>query len=84
MTPDIQTIWQSRPDLQAEFATPTAKGKSGNWTMTDWFNRYGKNQPVPKVETVDDTDTQRTYGIWKTRKDIQAEFPTFDGKGKSK
>jgi len=44
-------IYQSRPDLQKEFPDLTGKGVSGNWTINDWWNRYGVKEH-PDIELV--------------------------------
>lgn len=49
-------IYESRPDLKTEFPDVTQKGKSGDWTINDWWNQYGQKempdttlvQPTPK------------------------------------
>ena len=36
------SIYQSDPGLQKEFPDMMGKGISGNWTLNDWWNRYGE------------------------------------------
>lgn len=85
ISPQAIEIWNNRPDLRQEFSSPEAKGKSGDWTLQDWYERYSvKNtSETDEWKGRKDYDTQRAYGIWKTRPDLRKEFPTFTGKGKS-
>jgi len=58
------SIYQSDPGLQKEFPDMTGKGISGNWTLNDWWNRYGAidypdvNLIQPGEETQEDIDQQ--------------------------
>lgn len=47
-TEQIAQAWKQRPDLQKEFATVGAKGKSADWTIYDWARQYGTKE-MPEI-----------------------------------
>jgi len=53
----LQEIYTSRPDLQKEFATFNSVGKSGQWTIYDWWERHGKSE-YPDVTVVAEGDSR--------------------------
>ncbi|MCK5408768.1 MAG: hypothetical protein KAJ30_00765, partial [Candidatus Heimdallarchaeota archaeon] len=52
-------IYQSDAGLQKEFPNMTGKGVSGEWTLDDWWNRYGKVD-YPNVTLVQPGDKRLT------------------------
>lgn len=47
-TEQIAQAWKQRPDLQKEFVTVGAKGKTGDWNIYDWAKKYGQ-QEMPEI-----------------------------------
>ena len=47
-TEQLRRAWKARPDLQKEFPTMGAKGKSADWYMMDWAKKYGI-QEMPEI-----------------------------------
>lgn len=37
-------IYESRPDLQAEFSGANYRSKNDSWDLNDWYNRHGKDE----------------------------------------
>lgn len=52
-------IYQSDPGLQKEFPDITGRGVSGNWTLNDWWNKYGRVD-YPNVTLVQPEDSRLT------------------------